>query len=79
MPKFKGKHYAYTKEGYAAYKRAKEWDKKKKEKATKSKRPTTVRKGFQAYNDALKDRGEYPKIRTVKLSKKRFKSRKIKI
>ena len=37
MPKYKGKHYAYTKAGYAQLKKDKEKDKKKKKKKKKKK------------------------------------------
>tara|TARA_R110000744_G_C19278616_1_gene553332 strand:+ start:528 stop:638 length:111 start_codon:yes stop_codon:yes gene_type:complete len=36
MPEYNGKHYAYTKAGYAQLKKDKEKDKKKKEKKKKT-------------------------------------------
>ena len=74
MPKLNGKHYAYTKEGYSAYKRA-----KAKKKRSRNKKNYTVRQGFNTYDEALKDREQYPKVRTVYLRKKTFKSRNIKL
>ena len=40
MPEYKGKHYAYTKAGYAQLKRDKEKDKNKRKKKKKKKKKT---------------------------------------